>query len=340
MSAGAAFAPLGAQRWTCWMVLPVAGAPVGALADPLPDPVAGAAATAALPGAADPACSAVGCASFDLHATVATRLASTTAIKRDMQHSWRFDIEPSPYLGSPSASVATSRRSARERSMLILRMRGERRSLGRAPGGRDPDVARHHEVVCHTAVVLVTSHLSIAGAHRGRRVTTPDLALLDDVVAPKVLAAKDVASKALTALRVRHVLVGGLAVGANGYPHATKTVDFLVGDEAFEHHPAGYVAMKSGVPIQVNGIAIDLRSVQADEDHLATALEAPMGSIIEAPQLVYLKLKSPRQKDRVDVIELIKAGINIEACRTYMIRHAPALTSAFEDSVAKAAAEE
>jgi hypothetical protein len=94
------------------------------------------------------------------------------------------------------------------------------------------------------------------------------------------------------------------------------------------------------VPIQVNGIAIDLLSVQAGEEHLASALEAPMGSIITAPQLVYLKLKSPRQKDRVDVIELIKAGINIEACRTYMILHAPSLAAAFEDSVAKAAAEE
>jgi hypothetical protein len=75
----------------------------------------------------------------------------------------------------------------------------------------------------------------------------------------------------------------------------------------------------------VNGVAIARLSVQAGEEHLATALEAPMGSIIEAPKLVYLKLKSPRQKDRVDVIELIKAGIDLDACRTYLTRHAPAL---------------
>jgi hypothetical protein len=171
-------------------------------------------------------------------------------------------------------------------------------------------------------------------------VTKPDPSLLDDVVAPKVLAAMKTASTALTALGVRHVVVGGLAVGANGHPRATKDVDFLVGDEAFEHHPGGFVTMKGGVPIQVNGVAIDLLSVQADEEHLATALEAPMGSMIEAPQLVYLKLKSPRQKDRADVIELIKAGIGIDACRTYLTRHAPALVALFEDSVVKAAAEE
>jgi hypothetical protein len=168
----------------------------------------------------------------------------------------------------------------------------------------------------------------------------PDPSLLDDVVAPKVINAMKSASKALTALGVRHVVVGGLAVGANGHPRATKDVDFLVGDEAFEHHPGGFVSMKPGVPIQVNDVTIDLLSVQAGEEHLAAALEAPMGSMIEAPQLVYLKLKSPRQKDRVDVIELIKAGIEIDACRSYLAMHAPALVGMFEDSVAKAAAEE
>jgi hypothetical protein len=65
-----------------------------------------------------------------------------------------------------------------------------------------------------------------------------------------------------------------------------------------------------------------------------------MGSMIEAPQLVYMKLKSPRQKDRVDVIELVKAGIEIDACRRYLVAHAPELTRIFEDLVRTAAAEE
>jgi hypothetical protein len=168
----------------------------------------------------------------------------------------------------------------------------------------------------------------------------PDPSLVDDVVASKVLDAMRSASTALTALGIRHVVVGGLAVGANGYPRATKDVDFLVGDEAFEQHPGGFVTMKPGVPIQINGVAIDLLSVQAGEEHLATALDAPMGSMIEAPQLVYLKLKSPRQKDRVDVIELVKAGIEIAVCRAYLRANAPSLTRMFEDAVTQAAAEE
>jgi hypothetical protein len=171
-------------------------------------------------------------------------------------------------------------------------------------------------------------------------VTKPDPSLLDGAVASAVLDAMRMASSALTALGIRHVVVGGLAVSANGHPRATRDVDFLVGDEAFEHHPGGFVSMKPGVPIQVNGVAIDLLSVQTGEDHLASALEAPMGSIIEAPQLVYLKLKSPRHKDRTDIIELIKAGIDVQACRAYLKAHAPGLVVTFEDAVARAAAEE
>ncbi len=167
-----------------------------------------------------------------------------------------------------------------------------------------------------------------------------DLALLEDVVAPKVLNAMKAASSALTRLGVRHVIVGGLAVGANGHPRATKDVDFLVGDEAFEKHEGGFVTMRPGVPIQVNGVAIDLLSVGDGEDHLAAALEAPPGSSIEAPPLIYLKLKSPRQKDRVDVIELVKAGIDIDASRRYLAANAPQLVALFDDAVARAAAEE
>lgn len=170
--------------------------------------------------------------------------------------------------------------------------------------------------------------------------TKPDPTLLENVVASAVLEGMRSASGVLAKLGIRHVVVGGLAVGANGYPRATKDVDFLVGDEAFEHHPGGFVTLKPGVPIQVNGVAIDLLSIQIGEDHLNAALEAPMGSMIEAPQLAYLKLKSPRQKDRVDVIELIKAGIAIEPCRNYLAQHAPALVPLFEDAVRQAAAEE
>ena len=155
-----------------------------------------------------------------------------------------------------------------------------------------------------------------------------------------MLDALKVASRALAEAGVRHVIVGGIAVGAHGYPRATKVVDFLVGDEAFERHPGGLVTMRAGIPIQVNGVAIDLLSIGEGEDHLAEALGAVPGSVADAAPLIYLKLKSPRHKDRTDVIELVKVGIDVDGVRAYLKTYAPPLLASFEAAVAQAAAEE
>ena len=170
--------------------------------------------------------------------------------------------------------------------------------------------------------------------------TKPDPTLLVDVVAPKVLEAMRLASEALSAANVRHVVVGGLAVGANGYPRATKDVDFLVGAEAFRHHPNGLVTMRPEIPFQVNGVAVDLLSPEPDEDFLEATLAAPGGTIMEAPPLVYMKLKSPRRKDQVDVIEMVKAGIDAKRCRAFLAEYAPPFVAAFDECIAQAEVEE
>ena len=166
----------------------------------------------------------------------------------------------------------------------------------------------------------------------------PDPSLIAKTVRPEVAHAYEIASKALTSLGIRHVVVGGLAVIANGYARLTKDVDFLVGEEAFEQHPGGFVTMRPGVPIEVGGVAIDLLS--ATEPYLREALDAPPGSIAEAPMLIYLKLKSPRQKDRADIVELVKAGIDVDACRASLQAHAQQYLAAFESAVSQAAREE
>lgn len=170
--------------------------------------------------------------------------------------------------------------------------------------------------------------------------TKPDPALLVAVVAPKVLEALRLASEALTLANVRHVVVGGLAVGAHGYPRATRDVHFLVGAEAFHYHASGLVTMRPEIPFQVDGVAVDLLSVGADEPFLDAALAAPPGSIIDAPPLVYLKLKSPRRKDQADVIELIKGGIDTKRCGEYLAAHAPTFVEVFEECVAQAEVEQ
>jgi hypothetical protein len=146
----------------------------------------------------------------------------------------------------------------------------------------------------------------------------PDPSLLVDVVAIKVLDAWKAASDALARGGVRHVVIGGLAVGANGYPRATKVVDFLVGEEAFNHHPGGLVTMNPAIPIEVNGVAIDYLSPRPGEDHLATALEASPGAFIDAARLVYMKTKASRMQDRADVAGLVKAGLDVDGCRAYL----------------------
>jgi hypothetical protein len=53
-----------------------------------------------------------------------------------------------------------------------------------------------------------------------------------------------------------------------------------------------------------------------------------------------MKLASPRSKDRLDVIELLKAGIDAARVRAYLGRHAPGLIEDFEAAVRAASSEE
>jgi hypothetical protein len=189
---------------------------------------------------------------------------------------------------------------------------------------------------------LVTPHFSILG-HRRMHGETPDLRLLDDVVAPRVLAAMRGASRALSALGVRHAVAGGLAVGAHGYPRNTTDVDLLVGEEAFEHHAGGLVTLKPGVPIQVDGVGVDLLATSGDDAFLERSLAPPLRDeipVVPAGVLVYLKLKSPRLKDRADVVELIKAGLDVASVRQFLAREAPALVVKLEECLAQARQEE
>jgi hypothetical protein len=56
--------------------------------------------------------------------------------------------------------------------------------------------------------------------------------------------------------------------------------------------------------------------------------------------LLYLKLKSPRAKDRADIIELIKVGADVARVRKFLVAHAALLIPALEKAVEDARAEE
>ncbi len=162
----------------------------------------------------------------------------------------------------------------------------------------------------------------------------PDLALPAGVVRSEVLEALRGASEQLRKAGIRHALCGGLAVGAWGYPRATKDVNFLVGSEAFVVHGGGFVTLAQGVPITFKGVPVDALSASDDESFLA---EAPGRAVVRQgvpilplEALVYMKLKSPRERDRVDVIELVKAGIAPGPVAEWLSRHAPEIARRFE----------
>lgn len=175
----------------------------------------------------------------------------------------------------------------------------------------------------------------------------PDLTRLRGVVAPEILIAAEVASAKLREAGVPHTLVGGLAVGAHGYPRTTDDVDFLVGDEAFEKHVGGLVTLK--VPlIAVGNVRIDFLSIdeaRGEKEPLRSAVETPSPEgqvpVVPLTVLVYLKLKASRQKDIADLVELLKRGrVDIEDIALYLAEYAPALVRKWEHVQKVAAAEE
>lgn len=176
-------------------------------------------------------------------------------------------------------------------------------------------------------------------------VDNPNLSNLNGIVSTEVLAAMRAASDMLTKAKVRHALVGGLAVGAYGYPRASKDVDFLVGDEAFVHHGGGIITIAPGVPIQVGDIPIDQISICQNEKYLEEAVDAPKTSdsipIAPIEALIYLKLKSPRRKDSADIIELISAGaVDNDFMTGYLEENAPDLTKKYKELLDEADVEE
>ena len=115
--------------------------------------------------------------------------------------------------------------------------------------------------------------------------------------------------------------------------HVSWSVDYLVGEEAFEHHPGELVTMKYGV----GGVAVALLSASANNRE--DALLDPRSSgvpVAPLPVLIYLKLKSPRPKDLADVMELIRLGIERDAIRADLLARSPELVEKWDRAVAEA----
>lgn len=175
-----------------------------------------------------------------------------------------------------------------------------------------------------------------------RPVNTMDLNAVFRFVAPRVREAAVKTASRLNQLGIRHALAGGLAGGAHGYIRATTVVDFLVGEEAFEHH-GSLVAFKAGVPIEVDGVRIDYLSSASLGPQLEEILDHPLMdeglAIVPIEVLIYMKLVARRRQDLVDVVELVKAGSDVGRARDYLRQHASDLVTPFEEWVKEALAE-
>lgn len=168
----------------------------------------------------------------------------------------------------------------------------------------------------------------------------PDLGPVFEVNRPEIEEATRGSSRALRAAGIRHALVGGLAVGAWGYPRWSKDVDYLVGEEAFVVHPGGFVTFAPGVPIAYERVPVDSISIAQDEGFINDALDRAIVvdgvPVAPAEALVYLKLKSPRRRDFVDVVEMAKAGIDAKFVLSWLSKHAPAQEEKFAKAIEQA----
>lgn len=148
------------------------------------------------------------------------------------------------------------------------------------------------------------------------------LSMLSSSMREAVLAAFD----AYAALGIRYALVGGLAAGAHGRPRFTKDVDFLVGDEAFVRSGL-VVAFAKPMPLQAGDVAIDPIPLPEDSRRKAVLEQALQNPLVDrstgrdlpilAPTWVaYMKLASPRGKDRDDIVGMLRAGtVDLEQLR-------------------------
>lgn len=126
---------------------------------------------------------------------------------------------------------------------------------------------------------------------------------------------------------IRHALAGALA--ANAYrnrPRTTEDIEFLVGDEAFEKHPGGFVTMRVPV-IEFNGIDVDqvplTEALRVVEDGLGRAVVSEGVPIAPLDVVVIMKLIADRTQDLADVEAIISSEADRDFLKTAVQKAVP-----------------
>ena len=135
---------------------------------------------------------------------------------------------------------------------------------------------------------------------------------------------------------IEHVVVGGLAVGANGYLRNTNNLDFLVGDNAFVHRDK-IIYVRNDLPIRYFGSEVHWVSMRDSEKSIfgRFLLLPARGQVPIMPiePLIGMKLLSGRHKDRTDIIELVKVRSDLSSIVEFTKTNIPALLPMLDELI-------
>jgi len=169
-----------------------------------------------------------------------------------------------------------------------------------------------------------------------RKPGVPDLHAQFEVVHPNFEIATRVASAKMHELGVRHVLIGGMAVGAYGTPRATKDIDFLVGDEAWPSHGI-VVSPIPGLPFAVGKVSVDTlltpEELPSIVESLARGIDSEGIPVAPVEVVILMKLLANRLQDQAD-IESMLSHADHDVARAYVKKHGPDYLAAFDAAVA------
>lgn len=136
-----------------------------------------------------------------------------------------------------------------------------------------------------------------------------------DFLAPSFRSSVHAAVDRYDQMGVRYALIGGVAAGAYGTPRATRDIDFLVGDEAFDV-TGDIISLKPGLPVETTfGVPIDsipppveYRDLYERALNEAVESDEPGVRIASAAFVAATKLAGGRLHDMTAVIEMVDAG--------------------------------
>jgi hypothetical protein len=118
----------------------------------------------------------------------------------------------------------------------------------------------------------------------------------------------------LNSNNIKHVVCGGLSLGAHMPPRMTADIDIMILETDYgkiaplfgETFPLS-MDHREGLSVKLDGFDVDFIFANAGEEFLLENSKEYMDSrVIGLFQLLYLKLKSSRVKDSADVIALAK----------------------------------